>query len=83
MSKPSIEEFWSLDINNELCNFYKSLICSLKVSDDTKRKLSVPFLMQASPGYVNNKERGVFLSEKKLKVGVEMLRLWDIHMNLS
>jgi hypothetical protein len=65
MSKPSIEEFWSLDINNELCNFYKSLICSLKVSDDTKRKLSVPFLMQASPGYVNNKERGVFFVGKE------------------
>lgn len=60
MSIPSIKEFWSLPINSELCDFYKSMICSLNVSDETKKKLSVPLLMQASPGYVNNPGKGVF-----------------------
>ena len=60
MIMPSIEEFWSLPINGELCDFYKSMICSLNVSNETKKKLSVPLLMQASPGYVNNQGKGVF-----------------------
>lgn len=58
--KPSIEDFWSLPINNELCDFYKSMICSLDVSNETKKKLSVPLLMQACPGYVDNPGKGVF-----------------------
>ena len=60
MNIPSIEEFWSLPINEELCDFYKSMICSLTVSDETKQKFSVPLLMQSSPGYASNPRNGVF-----------------------
>ena len=61
MSKPSIEDFWSLSINEELCNFYRSIIRSLNVSETTKKKLSIPLLMQVSPGYMECLNRGVFI----------------------
>ena len=55
------EEFGQFPINKELCNFYKSMICSLDVSETTKELLSAPFLMQASLGYVNNPDKSVFI----------------------
>lgn len=55
------EEFGKFPINKELCAFYKSMICSLDVSETTKEMLSAPFLMQASPGYVNNPDKSVFI----------------------